>query len=85
MERASASDVIETFGPLDEDLVARIVAVGPSEAELLEAKAWMAADHYMGPAGKPPPKGHVKEVCELIEAAEAEFAEEDAPAAPPRT
>ena len=84
MERATAAEVIATFGPLDEDLVARIVAVGASEAQLLAAKAWMAADHYMGPAGKPPPTGPVKEVCELIESAEAQLTEEDLPAAPPQ-
>ena len=83
MARASASDVIATFGPLDEDLVARIVAVGATEAQLLEAKAWMAADHYMGPAGKPPPKGTVKEVCDLIETAEARSPIDEAPEAPP--
>lgn len=80
MEHASASDVIEILGPLDEGLVARIVALQPTPAELLEAKAWMAADHYMGPAGKPPPTGVVKEVCELVEAVEAELEEEPAPA-----
>ncbi len=76
--------MIATFGPLDEDVVARIVAVGPSPAQLLEAKAWMAADHYMGPAGKPPPTGAVKEVCELIEAAEARSPIDEAPKAPPK-
>ena len=84
MERAAAADVIATFGPLDEDVIARIVAVGASEAELLEAKAWMAADHYMGPAGKPPPKGTVKEVCDLIETAEARSPIDEAPEAPPQ-
>lgn len=83
MERAAAADVIATFGPLDEDLIAGIVAVGPSPAQLLEAKAWMAADHYMGPAGKPQPTGAVKEVCELIEAAEARSPIDEAPEAPP--
>jgi hypothetical protein len=81
MARAAANEVIATFGPLDADLIARIVATGASEAQLLEAKAWMAADHYMGPAGKPPPTGAVKEVCELIEGAEADF-EEDGPTLP---
>ena len=83
MERATAAEVIATFGPLDEDLVARIVAVGASEAQLLEAKAWMAADHYMGPAGKPPPTGPVKEVCDLIEVAETRSPIDEAPEAPP--
>jgi hypothetical protein len=82
MERATAADVIATFGALDEDLVARIVALEPTKAQLLEAKAWMAADHYMGPAGKPP-IGAVKEICDLIEAAEAQLVEEDGPATPP--
>lgn len=76
MEHATASDVLAILGSLDEDLVARIVELQPTKAELLEAKAWMAADHYMGPAGKPPPTGVVKEICDLVEAAEAQMVEE---------
>lgn len=84
MTRVSASDVTAVLGPLDEDLVARIVETGPSEAELLEAKAWMAADHYMGPEGKAPPQGRVRELCELVEAAEARSPFDDETEHPPK-
>ena len=83
MAQVSASDVIAVFGPLDEDLIVRIVETGPSAAELLEAKAWMAADHYMGPEGKPPPQGRVKAVCELVEASEARSPLDDGTELPP--
>lgn len=64
---ASADDVREIVGPLDDQVVARIVATGASAAEVLEAHTWMNADDYLGELEKhKSPK--VQQVIEILEA-----------------
>lgn len=66
-QAATADDVREIVGPLDDQVVARIVATGASAAEVLEAHTWMNADDYLGELEKhKSPK--VQQVIEILEA-----------------
>jgi hypothetical protein len=59
------------LGPVDEDLMAGIAALDATEAELQEAKAWLAADEAFANEGRPPPSGRVAELLDLLQADEA--------------
>jgi hypothetical protein len=44
MAKVEAAFVRQELGELDDLEIARIVALGPSEAEVLEARAWLDGD-----------------------------------------
>ncbi len=45
---ATASEIIEIVGRLDDGVVARILATGATPAEVLEAFTWVSADDQLG-------------------------------------
>ena len=45
---ATASEIIEIVGHLDDAVIARILASGASPAEVLEAFTWVTADDQLG-------------------------------------
>jgi len=45
---ATASEIIEIVGHLDDGVVARILATGATPAEVLEAFTWVSADDQLG-------------------------------------
>ena len=45
---ATASEIIEIVGHLDDGVIARILATGPTPAEVLEAFTWVSADDQLG-------------------------------------
>ena len=45
---ATASEIIEIVGHLDDAVIARILATGASPAEVLEAFTWVTADDQLG-------------------------------------
>jgi hypothetical protein len=45
---ATASEIIEIVGHLDDGVVARILATGATPAEVLEAFTWISADDQLG-------------------------------------
>jgi hypothetical protein len=45
---ATASEIIEIVGHLDDGVIARILATGASPAEVLEAFTWATADDQIG-------------------------------------
>jgi hypothetical protein len=45
---ATASEIIEIIGRLDDGVVARILATGATPAEVLEAFTWVSADDQLG-------------------------------------
>jgi hypothetical protein len=45
---ATASEIIEIVGHLDDCVIARILATGASPAEVLEAFTWVNADDQLG-------------------------------------
>jgi hypothetical protein len=65
--RLAHDDVVSVLGPVDETVVADIVATGVTPAELAEARAWVNADEAMIGEGRPLPCGRVAELVELLQ------------------
>ena len=63
---ASASEVRDIVGPLDDIVIARIVATGASAAEVLEAYTWLTADDQLGTELERTCRGRVAQVYEIL-------------------
>lgn len=70
-----ASEVIEIVGPLDDAVVAGVVATGATPAEVLEAYTWLTADDQLGTELDRTRTGKVAQVYDIL-APEFEGAEE---------
>jgi hypothetical protein len=64
---ASASEVRAIVGPLEDAVIARIIATGASAAEVLEAYTWLTADDQLGTELERTCRGRVAEVYEILE------------------
>jgi hypothetical protein len=64
---ANASEVRAIVGPLDDIVIARIVATGATAAEVLEAYTWFMADDQLGTELERPCRGRVAEVVDILE------------------
>ncbi len=60
-------DIIEVVGPLDEDLIVRIIDSGATYADVTEAHGWFVDSRSMGKARHHRPAGKVTEVCNILE------------------
>ena len=47
-QAATASEIIEICGHLEDGVIARILAIGATPAEVLEAFTWFSADDQIG-------------------------------------
>ncbi|MCJ9750754.1 hypothetical protein MOV61_08505 [Neorhizobium sp. BETTINA12A] len=63
----SSENVIAVLGPVDETLVADILATGASVRDLAEAWAWVNADEALMSEGRKLPTGKVAELVDLLE------------------
>jgi hypothetical protein len=63
---ATASEIIEIVGHLDDCVIARILATGASPAEVLEAFAWATADDPIGTELRHTRHGVAGEVYEIL-------------------
>ncbi len=70
MGTASREDVRAVLGPVDDVVVAQIVATGATREELTEAQAWYECDEALVNAGRPLPKGRVAKVLNILETLE---------------
>jgi hypothetical protein len=59
-------DVVAILGPVDECLIADIVATGASAQELGQAFAWVNSDEALIGEGRHLPDGKVAELIELL-------------------
>jgi hypothetical protein len=66
------------LGPVDDSLIAEIVATGASREELAEAYAWVTNDEALMNIGHPLASSRVGRLIDILEPAE-----EDAAAVPP--
>ncbi len=48
LQAATASEIIEICGHLDDGVIARILATGATPTEVLEAFTWFGADDQLG-------------------------------------
>ena len=63
---ATASEIIEIVGHLDDAVIARILATGASPAEVLEAFTWVTADDQLGTELQHGRHGAVGAVYEIL-------------------
>ncbi|MXN53215.1 hypothetical protein GR158_19110 [Shinella sp. AETb1-6] len=62
----TSDDVITILGPVDETLVADVIATGATQAELSEAFAWVNNDEALIGEGRPLPSGRVATLVGLL-------------------
>ncbi len=72
MSRLNRDRIEGIVGPLDETKMIEILETEASEAELMQAMAWLDQNDYMGKAGASPPTGVVATLCEILRSAEPE-------------
>jgi hypothetical protein len=65
-QTATASDIRAIVGPLEDAVVARIIATGATPAEVLEAFTWANADDQIGTELRHGRHGAVGEVYEIL-------------------
>jgi hypothetical protein len=63
---ATASEIIEIVGHLDDGVIVRILATGASPAEVLEAFTWVYADDQLGTELQHGRHGAVGAVYEIL-------------------
>ena len=63
---ATASEIIEIVGHLDDGVIARILVTGASPAEVLEAFTWVNADDQLGTELQHGRQGAVGTVYEIL-------------------
>lgn len=71
--------IIEIVGPLEDDQVAAILATGATDADVMEAFAWLSEDEYLGNVLQRPMRGVVAEVYEILQADEPDIEEDRGP------
>ena len=72
MTSLTHKDVMTMLGPLDDAVVAGIIATGVTIEELAEARAWLTNDEALINSGKPLPSGRVADIIEIMAAQEQE-------------
>jgi hypothetical protein len=63
---ATAAEITEIVGPLDDAGLVRIVETEATPAEVLEAFTWATADDQIGTELEPRPRGVVARVYEIL-------------------
>lgn len=69
---ATAEEVLEIVGPLDDSMLMRIVETEATPAEVLEAFTWATADDQIGTELEHGPRGAVARVYEILKREEPE-------------
>ena len=70
--RATAEEVLEIVGPLDDSVLMRIVEIEATPAEVLEAFTWATADDQIGTELEHRPRGVVARVYDILKREESE-------------
>jgi hypothetical protein len=69
---ATAAEIIEIVGPLDDSVLMRIVETEATPTEVLEAFTWATADDQIGTELEHRPRGAVARVYEILKREEPE-------------
>jgi hypothetical protein len=69
----TSDDVISILGPVDETLVAEVIATGATQTELAEALAWANNDEALIGEGRPLPTGRTAALVDLLVTEEEEL------------
>ncbi|MBI4275417.1 MAG: hypothetical protein HY659_12035 [Rhizobiales bacterium] len=77
MKSLTREEIVSALGPVDDCIIAEIIAMDLTPDELAEAQAWVTNDEAMMNSGRPLATGRVGHVVELLalsdEDQEAEF------------
>lgn len=65
---ATGSEIREIVGPIEDSVLARIVAVGATREDILEAWTWLTSDDYLHQKLQHSQQGRVAQVVEILEA-----------------
>lgn len=65
---ATASEVRHIVGDVDDSVVASIVALGATRAEVIEAQTWLTSDDYLHRALHHTLQGRTAQVFDILEA-----------------
>ncbi len=69
---ATAAEIIQIVGPLDDAVLMRIVETNATAAEVLEAFTWATADDQIGTELEQAPRGTVAQVYDILKQEEPE-------------
>ena len=69
---ATAAEIIQILGPLDDSALMRIIEMEATAAEVLEAFTWANADDQLGTELERGPRGAVTRVYEILKTGEPE-------------
>jgi hypothetical protein len=69
---ASAAEIIEIVGPLEDAVLMRIIETEATPAEVLEAFTWATADDQIGTELEHGPRGVVARVYDILKREEPE-------------
>jgi hypothetical protein len=69
----TSDDIIAVLGPVDNALVAEVIATGATQAELAEAFAWANNDEALIGEGRPLPTGRTAALIDLLVSDEEEL------------
>ena len=72
---ATAAEIIEIVGPLEDAVLMRIVETGATPGEVLEAFTWATADDQIGTELEHRPRDVVAQVYDILKREEPELDE----------
>jgi hypothetical protein len=73
---ASAAEITQIVGPLDDQILMQIIATEATVAEVLEAYTWLTGDDQIGTELERGPHGPVARVYEILKREEPEADEQ---------
>ena len=65
---ATAGDIVEAVGPIDDSVIAEIVATGATAEEVREANAWLSTRDYFRRVAHDSAHGRIARVYQLLDA-----------------
>lgn len=71
----TSEDVVALLGPIDETMIADVIATGATAGELAEAWAWINSEEALVSEGRRPPTGKVAELVDLLSSQEEDWEE----------
>ena len=70
MPSLTRNEVIAVLGAADDDLIVQIIGTGATQADLVEAYAWLKSDEALVNEGRTLPSGLVGALVEILQTAE---------------
>lgn len=67
-DKLTRDEVSALIGRADARVLTEILSLGPSRAELTEARAWLENDEAMLNEGRPIPTGRIARLVEVLQA-----------------